>query len=54
MALNFELVVKRQAFLSSFSPLQVIQNSAPSTIVWRQCDAQMSIYGWQGWRPVVH
>ena len=28
-------------FLSSFSRLQVIQNSAPSTIVWRQCDIQM-------------
>ena len=26
------------AYLSSFSHWQVIQNSTPSTIVWRQCD----------------
>ena len=33
MVLNFDLV-----FLSRLSRLQVIQNLAPSTIVWRQCD----------------
>ena len=32
---------KQPAFLSSFSRLQVIQNLAPSTIVWHQCDIRM-------------
>ena len=41
MALNFELVVSDQLFLSSFSHLQLIQKSAPSTFVWRQCDILM-------------
>ena len=35
---EFWISCKRPAFLSSFSRFQVIQNSAPSTIVWRQCD----------------
>ena len=35
---EFWISCKRPAFLSSFSPLQVIQNLAPSTIMWRQCD----------------
>ena len=29
------------AFLSAFSHLQLIQNSAPSTICWCQCDIRM-------------
>ena len=29
------------AFLSIFSRWQLIQNSAPSTIMWRQCDIQI-------------
>ena len=32
---------KRPAFLSSFSRLQVIRNSAQSAIVWHQCDIWM-------------
>ena len=40
MALNFESVI-RLALLSSFSRLQLIQNLAPSTIMWRQCDIQI-------------
>ena len=34
---------KHPAFLSKFSCLQVIQNSAPSTIVCHQCDIQISL-----------
>ena len=41
MALNFELIEKGPATQSSFCPLQVIQNLAPSTMVWRQCDIQI-------------
>ena len=40
MALNFESVI-RLALLSSFSRLQLIQNLAPSTIVWRQFDIRI-------------
>ena len=42
MALNFELVVtcKRLVFLSIFSCLQVIWNSAPYTICCYQCNIQ--------------
>ena len=38
---DFWINGKQPAFLSSFSHLQVIQNSAPSTIVWRHCDIGM-------------
>ena len=38
---EFWINCKRQAFLSSFSTLQVIQNSPPYTIVWHQCDIWM-------------
>ena len=39
-----EFWISRQwlAFLSSFSHWQVIQNPAPSTIVWRQCDIRIT------------
>ena len=35
---KFWISCKRPAFLS---PLQLIQNSVPSTIVWRQCDIRI-------------
>ena len=38
---EFWINCKRPAFLSSFSRLQVIQNSAPSTIMRRHCDIRM-------------
>ena len=38
---EFRIDSKLPAFLSSFSRLQVIKNSAPSTILWRQCDIRM-------------
>ena len=35
------------ALLSIISSWQLIQNSAPSTIVWHQCDIQMGLaWGW--------
>ena len=40
---DFWISCKLPAFLSSFSCLQVIQNSAPSTISWRQCDIPITI-----------
>ena len=33
---------KRPAFLSNFSRLQLIQNSAPSVTRWRQCDIRIA------------
>ena len=51
---EFRISCKRPAFLSSFSRLQVIPNLAPSTIVWRQCDIQMSrkliTYSFRKWQ----
>ena len=41
---EFWISSKQPAFLSSFSPTQVIQNSAPSTIVWRQCDFRIELF----------
>ena len=41
-ALNSKLVFKRQAFLSNFSCLQLIQNSAPSVGRRRQCDIRIA------------
>jgi hypothetical protein len=38
----FWIVCKRPAFLSSFSRLKLIQNSAPSVAGMRQCDIRMS------------
>ena len=38
---EFWISCKWPAFLSSFSCLQVIQNLAPSTIVWCQCDIKL-------------
>ena len=38
---KFWIGYQQQAFLSSFSRWLLIQNLAPSTIVWRQCDIQM-------------
>ena len=35
---KFWISYQRLAFLSSFSRWQLIQNLAPSTIVWHQCD----------------
>ena len=46
---KFWISCKQPAFLRSFSYLQVIQNLAPSTTVWRQCDiriAHISIFLW--------
>ena len=40
---EFWNICKLPAFLSNFSRLQVIQNSAPSTIVWCQCDIQLGL-----------
>ena len=40
---KFWISCKQPAFLSSFSRLQVIQNSAPSTILWRQCDIRIEV-----------
>ena len=37
----FRISCKQPAFLSSSSHLQVIQNLAPSTIVWHQCDIRI-------------
>ena len=37
---KFWISCKRPAFLS---PLQLIQNSVPSTIVWRQCDIRIRV-----------
>ena len=34
---------QRLAFLSSFGPWQLIQNLAPSSIIWRQCDIEIVI-----------
>ena len=42
-AAEFWINCKLPAFLSSFSHLQVIQNLAPSTILWCQCDIQMAL-----------
>ena len=43
MALNKLLTADKEqlAFLSSLCRWQMIQNLAPSTIVWRQCDIQI-------------
>ena len=38
---EFWISCKQPTFLSSFSPLQIIQNLAPSTIVWRQWNIQI-------------
>ena len=38
---EFWISCKRPAFLSTFSRLQKIQNSAPSTILGRQCDIRI-------------
>ena len=38
---EFWISCKRPAFLGSFNHLQVIQNLAPSTIMWRQCDIRI-------------
>ena len=46
---EFWISCKRPAFLCSFSRLQVIQNSVPSTIVWRQCDVQILML-FQTWK----
>ena len=35
---------KWPAFLSSFSCLQMIQNSAPFTIMWPQCDIRIQLW----------
>ena len=40
---KFWICYQRLAFLISFSPWQLIQNSAPSSIVWRQCDIRISV-----------
>ena len=46
------------AFLSDFSHLQLIQNSAPSTICWCQCDIRIwdvleSILNYEKmWKPI--
>ena len=44
---EFWISCKQPAFLSRFSHLQVIQNSAPSTTAWRQCDIRIeeNVYG---------
>ena len=42
---QFGISCQRLAFLISLSHLQLIQNSAPSTIVWRQCDIQITDLG---------
>ena len=39
----FWIVFKRPAFLSSFSCLQLIQNSAPSVAGMRQCDIRIDL-----------
>ena len=39
---KFWIGCKRPVFLSSFCHLQMIQNLAPSTIVWRQCYIQIA------------
>ena len=39
----FWIVCKRPSFLSSFSRLQLIQNSAPSVAGMRQCDIRMQL-----------
>ena len=38
---EFLISCKQPAFLSSFRCLQVIQNSATSTILWRHCDIRI-------------
>ena len=38
------------AFLSNFSRWQLIQNLAPSTIVWRQCDIRITIPSSNVWK----
>ena len=38
---EFRISCKRPAFLSNFSRLQLIQNSAPSVTRWRQCDIRI-------------
>ena len=43
---KFWIRSKRPAFLSNFSRLQLIQNSAPSVARWRQCDIQIIVL-WQ-------
>ena len=40
---KFWISYHRLAFHSIFSPWQPIQNSAPSTIVWHQCDIRIEI-----------
>ena len=41
---EFWITCKRPAFLSSFSRLLVIQNLAPSTMVWHQCDIRITAW----------
>ena len=38
---EFRITCKGVKLLRKASHLQVIQNSAPSTILWRQCDIQI-------------
>ena len=40
---KFWISCKRPAFLSSFSRLQLIQNSAPSVTWWRQYDIRIEV-----------
>ena len=41
---RFWISCKRPAFFSSFGRLQLVQNSAPSTIVWCQIDIRILLF----------
>ena len=41
---EFWISYQRLAFLSIFSRWQLIQNLAPSTILWRQCDIEIETF----------
>ena len=40
---EFWITCKRLKLLRKAGRLQLIQNSAPSTIVWRQCDIRITL-----------